>query len=73
MLEDRLGRELMKAGPAGKGTGGNGRITRMSYTLTSGSGIGRDCLTTLNSRSQDLEWVGNIPQSPADSINAVST
>jgi len=34
----------MKAGPAENGTGGRGRIVRKSYTLTRGSGNGRDCL-----------------------------
>jgi hypothetical protein len=46
ILEGRLGRTLIKAGPVGKGTGGSGRIVRKSYTFTNGSGNGRDCLQT---------------------------
>jgi hypothetical protein len=43
-VEGRLGRMLMKAGVEENGIGGRGRIVRKSYTLTSGSGNGRDCL-----------------------------
>jgi hypothetical protein len=44
-VEGRLGSMLMKAGVEEKGIGGRGRIIRKSYTLTSGSGKGRACLT----------------------------
>ena len=42
ILEDLRGRALMKPGPAENDTGGSGLKLRKSYTLTRGSGKGRD-------------------------------
>lgn len=44
-VDGRFGMMLMNAGPLANGKGGSGFSVRISYTLTSGSGWGRPCLT----------------------------
>lgn len=61
----------MKAGPDGNGTGGNGLMVRMSYTLTNGSGIARACLGySLN--TMYIRTAVVIPQSPSYRIYIIS-
>ena len=44
-VDDLRGKALIKPGPVEKDTGGKGLRLRKSYTFTSGSGNGRDCLS----------------------------
>jgi hypothetical protein len=71
-LDERIGSRLIKAGPAGNGTGGRGFMDRMSYILTKGSGTGRDCLQAINDKRLGAV-IFYSPQSPTDCVDVITT
>ena len=54
----------MKAGPAGNGTGDKGFMDRRSYTLTKGSGTGRDCLESVGDIEKGVGHLAHLSPQP---------
>jgi hypothetical protein len=63
-LEERLGIRSIKAGPAGNGMGDKGFMDRRSYTLTKGSGTGRDCLGSVGDVERRVEQLAHLRPQP---------